>query len=131
MRKVKAVRAGVLALVQTIALTFGLHFYASDASAQDNPDELVVGWLELDPVYLLGRDGVLSGFRPELARLIAEEIGTSVRFVRFDTSAQLLAAQISGETDLLLGTDEQDVLKETQVFSDKNPIDTRAPDGTS
>ncbi len=61
--------------------------------------------------------GERSGFFVELAKEISAEIGVEVRFRDYASPPEVIAAQISGETQLFAGSSRHSQLRDTTLFS--------------
>ena len=95
-----------------LALVPGQTVAQQDETVLTVPSAPAMGMYETDA------EGGLSGFSAELARLLADEAGLAVEFEAYDTLADLLAAQATGETDMLAGVARLPVLADTNVFSE-------------
>ncbi|MDO6586754.1 transporter substrate-binding domain-containing protein [Salipiger sp. 1_MG-2023] len=73
------------------------------ASAQDaTRPVLTVPWTATPGLSFLSESGEVSSFSADLLRLVAQDAGFDLRFVRYDTPAAVLGAVAQGDTDLSL-----------------------------
>ena len=94
------------------------------ASGQTGPQRLTlkVPWSTIPGIYEVDDEGRLTGYFAELARLVAEEADFDIEFVAYETTPELLSAQMLGETDMLAGASAETSLRRTNLLS--SPVTT-------
>jgi len=80
---------------------------------------VVVGWTEAPGFSSAAPGGEPVGFFAELAREIAAEAGFEIVFRKFPTSADVIRAQVSGDSQMIAGLDRLPAVARTNVFSDR------------
>ncbi|MEM6695288.1 MAG: transporter substrate-binding domain-containing protein [Pseudomonadota bacterium] len=95
-----------------------LFLLAGQGHAQAESETVRVAWAEIAPIFVAGADGAPAGFGAAVMRMIAQEAGLSVDFVKYDSPEEMVRAQANGETDLLPGVAALPLLSEANLFSD-------------
>ncbi|MBY5972878.1 transporter substrate-binding domain-containing protein [Ferrimonas balearica] len=89
---------------------------APEEATSDRP--LVrVPWSPYAGIYEMQPDGTLTGYFAELARLVAGEAGFDVEFVGYESTPDVIAAQMVGDTDMLAGGSGEQALRRTNILS--------------
>ncbi|WP_084631407.1 transporter substrate-binding domain-containing protein [Ferrimonas senticii] len=93
----------LLCLIVLLAAAFGS--YAAPAHPTPSPKRLLVGLPENEfaPYTIRTADGDLTGLFPDLMRLYAEQIDSTVEFVALPHFSDVLAAFQRGEIDVMIG----------------------------
>ncbi len=102
----------------TVALL--LAFALPSLAQQTNEDPLIVGSFRAPAsnFSVLEEDGTRSGFFLSLAKEISSEIGVPIEWRDYETIAELIGAQLQGETDMIAGIARLDEIAPDQVYSD-------------
>ncbi|MEM8802999.1 MAG: transporter substrate-binding domain-containing protein [Pseudomonadota bacterium] len=98
-----------------VALAATLACSTVPSVAQEKP--LAVPFTLAPPFMQLGPQGERTGFVVELSELIGAEIGVPITYVDVQDSSGFVAAQASGETQMIAGILQLPPLLETNVFS--------------
>lgn len=78
---------------------------------------VIVGWTPMPGLMQEAADGSKTGFMLELAQLIAAQAHLRLRFVRYETVPELLAAQAEGQSEMLAGIADLPSLRASSHFS--------------
>ena len=102
----------------TVALL--LAFALPSLAQQTNEDPLIVGSFRAPAsnFSVLEEDGTRSGFFLSLAKEISSEIGVPIEWRDYETIAELIGAQLQGETDMIAGIARLAEIAPDQVYSD-------------
>jgi len=119
-RKLRWLGAAVGGRFRTLSLWLAL--IGSSLTAQ-TPDPLVAGYVDFPPFFFRTETGARTGFVPELARLISEDIGVPLVFRDYPTTEDFVRAQATGETQLFAGGAPLLPLVQSNVFSAPIVID--------
>jgi signal transduction histidine kinase len=112
----RAYQIGVLASFAIALCLVSLPALAQPGQPDRSP--VVVGWTEAPGFSSAARDGVPTGFFADLARLVSDDAGFAIEFRRFDTVAEVIKAQATGESQMIAGLARLPVIESTNHFSD-------------
>ena len=91
--------------------------------AQTEPP-LIVGFADFPPYMQRSEDGTLSGFIVGLAEAIGDELGLEIDYLISDSARTFVAAQATGESQMIPGIALLPPLRDSNVFSD--PVATES-----
>ncbi len=105
-------------------LFLALLIWTLPLQAQDQRQEpLVVPFFPVPPFFEFDEAGERSGFSPELAELIGEELGIEIAFLDVTSSAEFVEALSNGRATFMPGVARLPPLAGTSVFSNTNVDD--------
>jgi signal transduction histidine kinase len=103
-------------------------FTELEATAQTaEPEPLVVPFTSIPPFMQIDADGERSGFIVDLSELIGSEIGVPVEYLEVANSREFVAAQVSGNAQLIAGILKLPPLAQSNVFSQTVASDALRP----
>ncbi|MBL3553554.1 transporter substrate-binding domain-containing protein [Rhodovulum sulfidophilum] len=114
----RLVRAGLVWLLAALVLMLGQPPEARAQPSGSSPPAIVTGWLDNPPFWKMTPTGELVGFTPRLIAEIQTLTGLRIEPRRYDDRQSLIAAQITGESQLMFATARLPALEATHVFTE-------------
>lgn len=104
---------------RALCLALGVWIGLSSGGAAQDADAPVlrVPWTQSAGFGFLSDTGEVRSYAADLARMIAEEAGFSLRFERYDSAPEVIAAMRDGRADLLASVGRLPTLEASSLFS--------------